>query len=180
MRQRDPERSHDELKRLLRDGDPAGDGSEPSPAEIARLRRTVVETSRESRPAWLAVPALAAATILALAVAAWMLPRPGGAPGSAGPVDPVVDPRPVETEAVTEAGSDDPAEIVVASTLPDDAATVAQGPPPPSLPLPTPPPGATPVSEGNASAEAASSRTVRFTTPNGTRIVWVLNPNLDI
>ena len=179
MKHRDPEQDHDELTRLLRDGDPAGDGSELSPAEIARLRRAVIESSRESRPAWLAVPALAVATILTLAIAAWLLPRPGGDPGLVGPVESVVDPGPGGMEAVTEADMDDPEEIVVESTIPDNAVAVALGPPP-SVPLAATAPEVTPVSERALSAEEVSSRTVRFTTPNGTRIVWVLNPNLDI
>jgi len=179
MKQRDPEQDHDELTQLLRDGDPAGDGSELSPAEIARLRRAIVETSRESRPAWLAVPALAVATILTLAIAAWVLPRPGGDPGLVGPVDSVVDPDPGGMEVVTEVDMDAPEETGVAHTLPDNAVAVALGPPP-SVPLAPAPPEVTPVSERAPSAEEVTSRTVRFTTPNGTRIVWVLNPNLDI
>jgi len=179
MKQRDPEQDHDELTQRLRDGDPAGDRSELSPAEIARLRRAVVETSRESRPAWLAVPALAVATILTLAIAAWLLPRPGDDRGLVGPVDPVVDPGPGGTEAVAEAGRDDPDEIVASKTLPDNAVAVALGPPP-SVPTAAAQPEVTPVSDQAPSAEEVSSRTVRFTTPNGTRIVWVLNPNLDI
>jgi hypothetical protein len=179
MGRRDRDREHDELTRLLRDGDPAGDGSEPSADEFARMRRAVAVVSREPRPAWLAVPALALATILALAVAAWLLTRSEGDPRSAGPVSPDVARDSGASEAVAEADIDDPDEIFGEGVLPEGTITVAQGPPP-SDPPPLDPPEAVPAAVKGSPAEAVSSRTVRFTTPNGTRIVWVLNPNLDI
>ena len=161
MTERDRTRKDDELHELLRRGDPAADGSEPRPDEIARMRRAVLaaaETPRRRHVVW--APALAAATVLLVAVTGWMLQRERTGNPAPPEVATTVPELPESPEAVDERPEDVDTPAEVATTLSPAVVTVASSHKP------------TRVSD--------SARTVRFTTAGGTRIVWVLDPNLDI
>ncbi len=120
----------DTLRDILRRGDPAADGSEPSAAELAGMRERIrtsrpAEIGPESEP-WhrsprrtLTVAAVAALLVLALGTEIWLR-----------------------------------------------RAAVETGPPATPTSLPGEP--------------AASGQQVHFTTPGGTRIVWVLYPAREI
>ena len=109
------------LRDLLRLGDPADDGAEPSAAEAAELRRVMLRSARTTTPVrWL--PLAAAATA---AVAAAVLLLPGGF---------------------------EPA---------------------------TPPPGRDPAIAGDDETDD-DERQIRFATENGTQIIWVLDPDLEL
>ena len=112
----------DDLRALLRRGDPAADGSEPRPEESAALRRVVLRGARTTPPLrWLPLAGAAAAAALA---AALLLPEyiaPSRAPS-------VADESP-------------------AARLDD---------------------------------EPEERRQIRFATENGTQIIWVLDPDLEL
>jgi len=109
------QQDNEALQAWLRRGDPLGDGCEPAPSEVARLRQRVIDAA-ERRPARRWVPSLAAAAALVLAVAAaWI--------------------------TVSERSSQPPERITEPSAKP---------------------------------------RQVHFSTPGGTRVVWVLDPDFDV
>jgi hypothetical protein len=59
----------DSLRRLLRAGDPVGDGCELSPDEASELRRVMLRSVRTSRPTrWIPLGAAVAAALLAAIV----------------------------------------------------------------------------------------------------------------
>ena len=119
-------RKDDELRALLRRGDPAGDGDLPSGEEIAEMRRTVLDAiPRRRRIRWF--PLAAATAAMALVVVLISPARPG------------------RQSADT------------------------------SLP--------TAVTEDLGSGPQTSSdrrRQIQFATENGTRIIWVLDPDLNL
>ena len=67
----------DEIRQLLRRGDPAGDGETLAPDEVARLRRKILaeipsERPRGWRPAWaLGLSVAAAAVLVSIVVFIW-------------------------------------------------------------------------------------------------------------
>jgi len=121
-------RSDDRLRALLRTGDPAADGREPTDEERARLRRRVLSQVPERGRSWRWLPV--ATAVAALLVAVVLLTGPGA----------------------TDRGTD-----LAVPVRPD------VGP--------------------EASADAAPSdqrQQIQFATQNGTRIIWVLDPDLKL
>ncbi len=114
------------LRELLRLGDPAGDGAEPSAAESAELRRVMLRSARTTTPVrWLPL-----ATAATGAIAAAVLLLPGGF-------------EPTATPPVQEMTTD-----------------AENGP--------------------AANRAAEDGRQIRFATENGTQIIWVLDPDLEL
>lgn len=163
------------LRRILRRGDPAGDGNDPSPAEVDRLRRRILAQAardrarRPARPGWRWAAAAALAVVGVLLAWKPLTDRPS-APATRAQALPVVE---------------EPAPAV---RTPADVA-----PPPPPARGPEPPTVAARVAEPDTPAtgpalsrEAAgprkppSSRQMQFVTARGTRIIWTLNPDLDL
>ena len=157
MTDRKRQRFEDELRQRLRRGDPAADGSEPRPDEIARMRRAVLAAAEEAPRRLVWVPALVAAAVLLVAVAGWVLVRGSRAP------------EPVLVESTRTVPEQDPPQVATTGTpeLPESPEPVYERP-------------ETVAALDPPSRVSDSARTVRFTTAGGTRIVWVLDPNLDI
>jgi hypothetical protein len=131
------------------------------------MRRVIVDATRRPGPGAWRVPALALAAIAALAVALWLLPRRETTPE----VVPSTLPSETVADSLLDGGEDAP--------VPEGPITIAPGaasPGPRTGGHPEPAPSADRASP----PEERTARTVRFTAPNGTRIVWVLDPNLDI
>jgi hypothetical protein len=189
-RQEDPRPS--ELGTLLRQGDPAADGSELGPAEVERMRRRVVRAAAEDRVAGLpGLPILRlagyAAAALAVVLAGWAVLEnlPTEAPVRPPEVRPetsvpVVTPPPVEAASGTPSPQPAAAEgSPVENVLPSP---VAGGEPAPVVKVATAGGEEPPAPERPAAlhAEPRASRQMQFVTPNGTRVIWTLNPNLDL
>ena len=171
--------SDEELGKLLKLGDPAGDGNDPTTDEIAAMRRTVlnaVDSGAVARP-WLSRSLVTASATVAVAlIALTILLRTG-------PWGEVLQP---------ETGPATPAETAPAAPI-DSAATVAESPEaiaaePSSGPSPEPTPataGTEEVPQGVESQIAPEvarrgPRTVQFTAPGGTRIIWTLDPDFQL
>jgi hypothetical protein len=125
-----PEHDDTELRRWLRRGDPAADGSELTTGEAARLRRRMLDddASPASPIRWLGLGAAAAAAVAAVALQ---------------PVSPAPSTSRVAAGAVT--GS-------------------------PSAGAPS----------GHAASAGDERRQIRFATGNGTQIIWILDPKLEL
>ena len=171
--------SDKEMGKLLKLGDPAGDGNDPTTDEIAAMRRTIlnaVDSGAVARP-WLSRSLVTASATVAVAlIALTILLRTG-------PWGEVLQP---------ETGPATPAETAPAAPI-DSAATVAESPEaiaaePSSEPSPEPNPATASTEEvpqgvePQVAPEVASRepRTVQFTAPGGTRIIWTLDPDFQL
>ena len=159
------------LRRLLREADPAADDAELSREEVREMRRTVLSAIPETRRRWGLVPILAgaAAAILALllGLTTWLdsgsptapsrqPPRVAVRPGKS-PV-PVV---PVPPAAPTTRASSERATAQTSAT--PRRRTPRRRPSAPKASIPEP----TVIAE-------AETHQIQFSTPGGTRIIWVL------
>ncbi len=200
--------SDGELRKLLNLGDPAGDGNEPTLEELTAMRRTVlnaIDTSPAARP-WLSRPyATAAATVAVALIALALLLRAGpwGAvlQPETRPVTPA-EPVPAATNDSAAAVAED-SEALAAEPSADPAPTTAGTEAPPQGMEPQtelqPAPQAAAVAElavsttdepTVAAVEESQGivpptaerepRTVRFTAPGGTRIIWTLDPDFQL
>lgn len=192
---------HEPWRAALREGDPAGAEPGLDPGEIERMRRRVLAARAEPRrrlaftPVWAA--ALAAATLI-LAAGLWRTlpqappavavrntpPVPAEpAPPAARPTPPAVPPSPPEPEAPRARPAPAPAAPVRA---PRPEARVAQLQEP-ELSESYTEPDPELVEEAVLSAalddaamadaaDGAQPRQVQFSTPGGTRIIWMLAP----
>ncbi len=196
------------LRKLLNLGDPAGDGNEPTLEELTAMRRTVlnaIDTNPAAR-SWLSRPYATAATTVAVALIALALLLRAGPwgtvlqpeTGSVTPAEPAPA-APIEsTTAVVES-----LEALAAEPSADPAPTTAgteaspQGMEPQTELQPAPRVAAVaelPVSTADEPTVAAveesqgivpptverEPRTVRFTAPGGTRIIWTLDPDFQL
>ena len=178
----------DKLTRLLRNADPAVRDAGLTDAEAAEMRRTVTDAARLDADSsahfgpWAgrALPTLAAAaavSVVLLAVSWFGLGSRSTAPTQiAGSIEP-----PAVAESVP-SGATEPAEPAAAAPQ-----TAAVGPDAVASIDPQPAPDAATGSTGAVSAITASSptdqeartRTVQFTAPRGTRIIWTLDPEFE-
>ncbi|MFN7959645.1 MAG: hypothetical protein U0002_00065 [Thermoanaerobaculia bacterium] len=156
-------REGERLREWLRQGDPFEEAAGLSPAEAERIeRRMLAELAREQekrKRGWL-LPALAGAAAASLGLGlALSWPRP-----------------PSEVSRVARAESPAPqmpatAPNVSPSALPQEEPEAHRRPRRAASRAPRPQPGAEP---------RAGLRQFSFETPGGTRVVWVLNPDLDL
>ena len=116
---------HDEIRELLRRGDPAGDGQGLDPEETARMRRRIVaEPATRRASVFRPLPAFAAAALVVLMVAVgWKVMRSE------------LPPAPDGTDSVTVPGPGDTGRRL---------------------------------------------RQVQFSTPGGTRIIWLLDSEFEV
>ncbi len=149
------DRRHDdgELARLLRRGDPAGDGSDPGREEVAAMRRSILAvvsvSHRGGRLTIVARTAAAAAVLLLAAALAFWWPTPE----RSGSGVRVQSTHPVETNTARgNVTGQDSESVVVDSTRAPLEPDVRRGP---------------------------STRQIQFVTPGGTRVVWILNADFD-
>ena len=187
--------SDGELRELLNLGDPAGDGSEPAPEEINSMRRTVlnaIDTSPAVQP-WLSRPYVTAAAMVTIALIALTILLRAGPWGAVlqpepGPVilaEPVPGVATESTPTESVAAAEEPPEAPVTEPSPDPAiaaevpdAAIAEVPASageqPTLAAVEESPDVLP------STVAREPRTVQFTTPGGTRIIWTLDPDFQL
>ena len=167
-------RPDDPVRALLRAGDPLAGETPPTPVQITAWRTALRDAIR--RPAGRAgraralVPALGIAG--AVVVAALLIPG--------------TQPPPVPDTGVTTA----PPPIATAPPpIPAPLPTAAPPPPrAPAVPPATPPIEAQPplvarasrVTPQPAPVRPAGPQSLQFTAANGTRIVWILDPNLNL
>lgn len=164
---------NDRLRDLLREGDPAAGDSGLSPEEVQSMRRTVLSAAPEPRRRGWLVPALATAAALILAAVLMItlgrtppeIPEPG--PVMAAPIIPT----PIIPTPIIPAPTPEPEPpVLLAEEKPEEKPEpLAVAPAAPVLPeqqavLPA------------ASAAPEDQRQIQFSTPGGTRVIWVLNP----
>jgi hypothetical protein len=168
------------LKDALKQGDPAAGDPGLSPEEIHAMRRTVLSAAPEPRRRGWLVPVVGTAAVLILAaligLSLWRQQPAPAHPTKLASEGRAVAPSPAQRGRVGEGAS----------------------PPAPKDPLPFPPPRqgagegasrpardvkvarvrprpvATPKPE--PTVEVAETHQIQFSTPGGTRIIWVLNP----
>lgn len=174
------------LRELLRRGDPAGDGEGLDPGAVARMRREILSAAADggrfrSIGDWRL--ALGVGVVAVLAIAMIWLPRDErpisrSTESTSGAND---EPR-VETAAPrrAEASAEPTPETVAVSAPSAAAATVPEPVLAPSRELvlarsetePRPAPG--------SGEEKGQAMTIRFTTSNGTQIIWTLDPRVEL
>ena len=187
--------SDEEIGKLLRLGDPASDGSEPAREEVAAMRRTVlnaVDTRASSRP-WpsrslATAMATVAVALIALAIllqaGPWNeVPQPEAGPATS------TEPAP---EIATPSTPTDP--VAAAEEIPEAPVTEPSPDPANAAEVPEATVAALPAAAGEPTALAAveespdvlpptaarKPRTVQFTAPGGTRIIWTLDPDFEL
>jgi hypothetical protein len=179
---RNPRDPRDEaLGELLRQGDPVGDGCEPTPEEIARMRRQVLDAvgthiSGPWLPWWRPVAAVTAVVVVALAT--WLVLRDADRThpalrrvqeSAAG-----AEPQPQYAEAIPEAPAGPP------EPQPADDSLTDQVPEREQVRIASASTGPNGTQVSTTPTEDRSARTIRFTTRNGTRIIWTLDPDFEI
>jgi hypothetical protein len=169
------ENRNERLREALRRGDPAAGEAGLSPLEAQAMRRTVLAAVPAPRRSFRLVPAFTAAAVVVLSfvvtLGLWrahdhrtVAPVPA-APAETPPA--VTPPAPAPPE---------PSRTVAVVPAPPPSRSVpAAHPAPVRLPRTANPPS--PVSPPHPSAEEAEEpamRQVQFSTPGGTRIIWLL------
>jgi cytochrome c-type biogenesis protein CcmH/NrfG len=158
------DRGGDELRRLLERGDPAGDGSEPTSDDWARMKRAMLHASKEPRALRRVGRALlVTATVAAVAIVAIRVARVGRHETTE------VAPPPTATARVEPRPAPSIAELTPSAT-PSAAAPIAARAPAPVRRHPA----------RLADHVVHEPRTVRFVTASGTQIVWTLDPNFKL
>lgn len=182
------------LRELLRRGDPAGDGEGLDPGAVARMRREILSAAADggrfrSIGDWRL--ALGVGVVAVLAIAMIWLPRDErpisrSTESTSGANDePRVEtaaPRRAEASGAPPAEStEEPTPETVAVSAPSAAAATVPEPvlaPSRELVLarsetePRPAPG--------SGEEKGQAMTIRFTTSNGTQIIWTLDPRVEL
>ena len=198
--------SDDELRKLLNLGDPAGDGHPPDAQEIAAMRRTVlnaVDTGAATRP-WLSsslVTAAATVAVALIALAILLRAGPWGAvlqpetgpstPAETAPaasIDPAATAAESPTAVAAERSSEPSPEEVPQGMEPQAAseAAVAELPEAAANQRPEVAAGELTLAAVEESLDIAAPvaarerRTVQFTAPGGTRIIWTLDPDFQL
>ena len=173
------------LRDWLRRGDPAADGAEPDPQELARMRRRALDAERGPvGPGW---PVLrwagATALVSSVLLVGWHLVREVPPTGPRIPLGPeTTPPASTPTETVTPATLETPGVGTGGIDLPRTAPAPEPMPVDPGAPA-VPAIAHEPVAPApgdDAVVRARQSRQVQFTTPYGTRVIWTLNPNLEL
>jgi hypothetical protein len=158
------------LRQILRQGDPAGEDGGLTPDEAHAMRRTVLTAVPERKRRLLPVFALAGAAALAALIAILLLrPEPAKAP---------VPPR---TATVLPAPQPAPIAQIPAEPAPRPSAREEERRPVHRHRQHHPRPPASPeIHDTVASLETARpERQVQFSTPGGTRIIWILKSGKD-
>jgi len=152
---------NDDLRSILRKGDPAAGDPGLTPEEVQGMRRTVLSAVPEPRRRGWWVPAMvtAAALVLAavIALSLWQPVRP---------------PLPLAGE-----GRGEGAVVVEKKTPPQPSPAAQEREPEKKKPLrraPVPEPVVLAQVEPPAAPQGPTQ--IQFSTPGGTRIIWVLQP----
>ncbi|MFQ5743533.1 MAG: hypothetical protein ACE5HV_08080 [Acidobacteriota bacterium] len=166
--------SDDELRALLRRHDPAADGSEPWANELAAMRRAILQQAAERRASWfgLSWTAIGAAAAVAGAVfAVALLLRLGPGAMTSGP-----QADRLSAEAGEESGTTPvaPSGGAGEEARADNESGQRAAPEGGAIEEPARERAATAAGHPRPGRQA---RTVRFTAPRGTRIIWTLDPD---
>ncbi|HEV8583037.1 MAG TPA: hypothetical protein VGX68_28550 [Thermoanaerobaculia bacterium] len=159
------------LRRILRETDSTQADAELTPEEIRAMRRAVLTSTPEPRRRWLWSPALAVVAMAVLAAIAIL--RPGmdsratdGVPSGSTQKNPVVK-APVEPSPE---GVSRQAAVPEGTTVGSPAASAAGGRQPRGKRILRDQIAAT----GIPNDEEPQTRQVQFSTPGGTRVIWIL------
>ena len=177
-------RPDDPLRALLRAADPLAGEAPPSEVEIARWRAALRDGRQRAawHPGWVRVlvPALGVAGALLLAILLMRSDAPAPAPAevargtSAIPRAPAPTPEPPSLPAPQPPHTEAPA--IARMPAPPPAAT------PDPIPAEPPPPvaGPTPPAPADRAASGRPAQSLQFTAANGTRILWILDPKVNL
>lgn len=161
------------LRGLLREADPAAGEPGLAPEEVQAMRRAVLTAVPEPRRRWIPVAALAGSALAALVLAVTLL-----GPDAEGPSTPprqpervVAAPEPVPVPAPFE-----PAVVAEEPEKPRETRAPRRKPEPETAPvtIAEATPEVTPIEPEAEATIAAETRQIQFSTPGGTRIIWVL------
>lgn len=156
------------LRGLLREADPAAGDPGLTPEEAQAMRRAVLTAVPEPRRRWIPFMALAGAALAALILALTLL-----SPDAEGPVAP-----PRQPARIAEKPKSAPAPIPVPPPVPEPVVEEPEKPRKVRAPRKRPKPEAVPEVlpfEPETVATIAETRQIQFSTPGGTRIIWVLS-----
>ncbi len=171
------------LRALLRAGDPANDGQVPTSMEIDQMRRRMLNAAAKTqaqRGASLPVLrwAAAVAAVFVVTLAGWqaLRQRPAEAPGVSSQTPTLIvedgstGAAPESTEETSspwESVRPAPVAVATAGVEPEDITSTLESAESPTTPA---------VMDDTA----RSARQMQFVTARGTRIIWTLNPELDL
>lgn len=165
----------DELREILKRGDPAAGDPGLTPEEVHAMRRTVLSAVPEPRRrGWLVPAMVTAAALILAAVVALSLWRPE--PPKVAVRPPAV--RPPLPPAGEGRGEGSVVQPEKTPPLPSPALQEREPPPSPRKEVVRPEPEPEPVVLAQAEPPAAphGPTQIQFSTPGGTRIIWVLRP----
>lgn len=175
------------LRALLRQGDPAGDDPGLTREEAGRMRRAILTAAPEPRrrPVWLPVVAIggvAAVTALTLAVPLGLWRARTDLPvhetvrrADAVPTPPALTSSPVPAPPPSLAVSDSPEAAPAARPRSRHTRRAATSGPVRLASFPAPPPVPEPAPPSPAEENEEPARQIQFSTPGGTRVIWVLS-----
>lgn len=182
--------SDEELRKLLKLGDPAGDGNDSTTDEIAAMRRTIlnaVDSGAVARP-WLSRSLVTASATVAVALVALTILLRTGPWGEV--LQPETGPAtPAESEPAAATGPTPTALPEPVASLDEGAAEVVTAPPTdPTVVADVPHAAENPPAIASADDSQGivsptverEPRTVQFTAPGGTRIIWTLDPDFEL
>ncbi len=153
------------LRDYLRGADPAAGEPGLAPEEVQAMRRAVLTSIPEPRRRWIPIVALAGSALAALLLALTLL-----SPDAEGPAAPPRQPaRMAEKPKAAPVPIPPPAPEPVAEEpeRPRETRAPRKRPTPEAAPQPTP-------FMPEAEATVAETTQIQFSTPGGTRIIWVL------
>lgn len=168
------------LRDVLRGADPATGEPGLAPEEVQAMRRAVLTAVPEPRRRWIPIAALAGSALAALILALMLL-----APDPEGPAVPPRQPKRMAERPSPTPPVPAPVEPVMVAKEPEEppreTRAPRQRPAPKTAPLAvaeaapeaTPEP-VVPIAPEAETAIAAETRQIQFSTPGGTRIIWVL------
>lgn len=163
------------LRGLLRESDPAAGDPGLAPEEAQAMRRAVLTSIPEPRRRWIPIVALAGSALAALILALTLL-----SPDAEGPAAP-----PRQPARIAEKPKSAPTPVLIPPPAPEPVAEEPERPrerreprkkskPEPTIVDPTPVP--VPDLPEAETTIAVETTQIQFSTPGGTRIIWVLTP----
>lgn len=162
---------NERVRALLQEGDPAASEPGLSLEEIQAMRRTVLTAVPEARRVWFAPALVTAAALILAAVIAFSLWRPGTVETASRP-SPPLPPSPTSPAPSLGEGGIVASERVVVPLSRGGERGGGRGVrgegPRPAPPAPEPRDPEPVVAEG--------PQQIQFSTPGGTRVIWMLNP----
>jgi hypothetical protein len=164
----------DELRSILRKGDPAAGDPGLTPEEVQAMRRVVLSAVPEPRRRGWPVPAMAAAAALILAaliaLGLWQPEKPEEVVVVRPPA--VRPPLPLAGE-----GRGEGSVVQPEKTPPQPSPAAQEREPEKKKPLRrAPEPAPVIIAQAEPPEPPQASTQIQFSTPGGTRVIWVLNP----